>query len=77
MTDHTNLLMHVIIGLFSPSYEWKRQLTSSIQKKSKTSLLFDHLDSSTLAEHLTYMEYKSFCKILVRGKPELQKCDNC
>ncbi|KAI5622332.1 RAS guanyl-releasing protein 2-like [Silurus asotus] len=47
-----------------PSYEWKRQLTSSIQKKSKTSLLFDHLDSSTLAEHLTYMEYKSFCKIL-------------
>ncbi|KAK3524334.1 hypothetical protein QTP70_027957 [Hemibagrus guttatus] len=47
-----------------PSYEWKRQVTSSIQKKSKTSLLFDHLDSSTLAEHLTYMEYKSFCKIL-------------
>ncbi|XP_060746565.1 RAS guanyl-releasing protein 2 isoform X3 [Tachysurus vachellii] len=47
-----------------PSYEWKRQVASSIQKKSKTSLLFDHLDSSTLAEHLTYMEYKSFCKIL-------------
>ncbi|KAL7844433.1 hypothetical protein SRHO_G00229720 [Serrasalmus rhombeus] len=47
-----------------PSYEWKRQLTSTVQKKSKTSLLFDHLDASTLAEHLTYMEYKSFCKIL-------------
>lgn len=29
------------------------------------SLLFDHLDSCELAEHLTYLEYKSFCKILV------------
>ncbi|KAI4884655.1 hypothetical protein NFI96_017901 [Prochilodus magdalenae] len=47
-----------------PSYEWKRQLTSTVRKKSKASLLFDHLDASTLAEHLTYMEYKSFCKIL-------------
>ncbi|XP_076835573.1 RAS guanyl-releasing protein 2 isoform X2 [Brachyhypopomus gauderio] len=47
-----------------PSYEWKRQLASSVRKKSKASLLFDHLDASTLAEHLTYMEYKSFCKIL-------------
>ncbi|KAK1787384.1 hypothetical protein P4O66_002878 [Electrophorus voltai] len=47
-----------------PSYEWKRQLNSFVQKKSKASLLFDHLDASTLAEHLTFMEYKSFCKIL-------------
>lgn len=28
------------------------------------SLLFDHLDSCELAEHLTFLEYKSFCKIL-------------
>lgn len=49
----------------SPSYEWRRQLEETVQKKRKTSLLFDHLDASTLAEHLTYMEYKSFCKILV------------
>ncbi|XP_067400024.1 RAS guanyl-releasing protein 2 isoform X1 [Emydura macquarii macquarii] len=28
------------------------------------SLLFDHLESSELAEHLTYLEYRSFCKIL-------------
>uniref|UniRef100_A0A4W4HB33 RAS guanyl releasing protein 2 n=1 Tax=Electrophorus electricus TaxID=8005 RepID=A0A4W4HB33_ELEEL len=48
----------------TPSYEWKRQLNSFVQKKSKASLLFDHLDASTLAEHLTFMEYKSFCKIL-------------
>ncbi|KAJ8246798.1 hypothetical protein GJAV_G00255510 [Gymnothorax javanicus] len=50
-----------------PSYEWKRQVTRrvpSVSKKRKMSLLFDHLDSSELAEHLTYLEYKSFCKIL-------------
>ncbi|XP_036381205.1 LOW QUALITY PROTEIN: RAS guanyl-releasing protein 2 [Megalops cyprinoides] len=50
-----------------PSYEWKRQVTErtpSATKKRKVSLLFDHLDSSELAEHLTYLEYESFCKIL-------------
>lgn len=51
-----------------PSYKWKRQVTQrvpSMSKKRKMSLLFDHLDSCELAEHLTYLEYKSFCKILV------------
>lgn len=38
-----------------------------MSKKRKMSLLFDHLDSSELATHLTYLEYKSFCKILVCG----------
>ncbi|KAK1792146.1 hypothetical protein P4O66_001920 [Electrophorus voltai] len=50
-----------------PSYKWKRQVTqrvTSLSKKRKMSLLFDHLDSSELAEHLTYLEYKSFCKIM-------------
>ncbi|KAG9340130.1 hypothetical protein JZ751_021849 [Albula glossodonta] len=50
-----------------PSYEWKRQVTqrsSTAMKKSKVSLLFDHLVASELAEHFTYLEYKSFCKIL-------------
>uniref|UniRef100_A0AAQ4QLD5 RAS guanyl releasing protein 2 n=1 Tax=Gasterosteus aculeatus aculeatus TaxID=481459 RepID=A0AAQ4QLD5_GASAC len=50
-----------------PSYKWKRQVTQrvpSMSKKRKMSLLFDHLDSCELAEHLTYLEYKSFCKIL-------------
>ncbi|XP_076875083.1 RAS guanyl-releasing protein 2-like [Brachyhypopomus gauderio] len=50
-----------------PSYKWKRQVTQrvpSLSKKRKMSLLFDHLDSSELADHLTYLEYKSFCKIL-------------
>lgn len=36
------------------------------QKKRKMSLLFDHLDPMELAAHLTYLEYCSFCKILVR-----------
>ncbi|XP_078516885.1 RAS guanyl-releasing protein 2 [Lissotriton helveticus] len=50
-----------------PSYEWKRQVTQRstvAQKKRKMSLLFDHLESSELAEHLTYLEYRSFNKIL-------------
>ncbi|XP_076144599.1 RAS guanyl-releasing protein 2-like [Alosa pseudoharengus] len=50
-----------------PSYKWKRQVTQrvpSMSKKRKMSLLFDHLDSCELADHLTYLEYKSFCKIL-------------
>uniref|UniRef100_A0A8C8ST43 RAS guanyl releasing protein 2 n=1 Tax=Pelusios castaneus TaxID=367368 RepID=A0A8C8ST43_9SAUR len=50
-----------------PTYKWKRQVTQRnpvAQKKRKMSLLFDHLESSELAEHLTYLEYRSFCKIL-------------
>ncbi|XP_051992441.1 RAS guanyl-releasing protein 2-like [Xyrauchen texanus] len=50
-----------------PSYKWKRQVTqrvTSLSKKRKMSLLFDHLNPCELAEHLTYLEYKSFCKIL-------------
>ncbi|KAK2865764.1 hypothetical protein Q7C36_001820 [Tachysurus vachellii] len=50
-----------------PSYKWKRQVTQrvpSMSKKRKMSLLFEHLDASELAEHFTYLEYKSFCKIL-------------
>lgn len=38
------------------------------QKKRKMSLLFDHLEPLELAEHLTYLEYRSFCKILVRPR---------
>uniref|UniRef100_A0A8C3PD71 RAS guanyl releasing protein 2 n=1 Tax=Chrysemys picta bellii TaxID=8478 RepID=A0A8C3PD71_CHRPI len=48
-------------------YVWKRQVTQRnpvAPKKRKMSLLFDHLESSELAEHLTYLEYRSFCKIL-------------
>lgn len=50
-----------------PTYKWKRQVTQRqpvAQKKRKTSLLFDHLESGELAEHLTHLEYRSFSKIL-------------
>ncbi|XP_064408007.1 RAS guanyl-releasing protein 2 [Latimeria chalumnae] len=50
-----------------PSYEWQRKVTQRnplAQNKRKMSLLFDHLDYTELAQHLTYLEYKSFCKIL-------------
>ncbi|XP_067380280.1 RAS guanyl-releasing protein 2-like isoform X4 [Channa argus] len=69
LTTEGNERQSQLIDLDSvPSYKWKRQVTQrvpSVSKKRKMSLLFDHLDSSELAEHLTYLEYKSFCKILV------------
>lgn len=35
-------------------------------KKRKVSLLFDHLETGELAEHLTYLEFRSFQAITVR-----------
>ncbi|XP_078131758.1 RAS guanyl-releasing protein 2 isoform X1 [Sander vitreus] len=68
LTTEGNESQSRLIDLDSvPSYKWKRQVTQrvpSVSKKRKMSLLFDHLDSCELAEHLTYLEYKSFCKIL-------------
>nr|XP_020471933.1 RAS guanyl-releasing protein 2 isoform X2 [Monopterus albus] len=68
LTNKGNERQSQLIDLDSvPSYKWKRQVTQrvpSVSKKRKMSLLFDHLDSCELAEHLTYLEYKSFCKIL-------------
>ncbi|KAJ8399054.1 hypothetical protein AAFF_G00414330 [Aldrovandia affinis] len=47
--------------------DWSRKATQRIKancsKKRKVSLLFDHLEPEELAEHLTYLEFKSFCKI--------------
>uniref|UniRef100_A0A3Q2ZP41 RAS guanyl releasing protein 2 n=1 Tax=Kryptolebias marmoratus TaxID=37003 RepID=A0A3Q2ZP41_KRYMA len=68
LTTEGNERQSQLIDLDSvPSYKWKRQVTQrvpSMSKKRKMSLLFDHLDSCELAEHLTFLEYKSFCKIL-------------
>ncbi|KAE8585786.1 hypothetical protein XENTR_v10021455 [Xenopus tropicalis] len=36
----------------------------SFNKKRKVSLLFDHLEPSELADHLSYLEFKCFCRIL-------------
>uniref|UniRef100_A0A8B9GTV3 RAS guanyl releasing protein 1 n=1 Tax=Astyanax mexicanus TaxID=7994 RepID=A0A8B9GTV3_ASTMX len=46
--------------------EWSRKASQKIKassKKRKVSLLFDHLEPVELAEHLTYLEFKSFCRI--------------
>lgn len=37
-------------------------------KKRKVSLLFDHLEPIELAEHLTFLEFKSFCRISVSSR---------
>uniref|UniRef100_A0A8C5KUA8 RAS guanyl-releasing protein 4 n=1 Tax=Jaculus jaculus TaxID=51337 RepID=A0A8C5KUA8_JACJA len=38
-------------------------------KKRKVSLLFDHLETEELAQHLTYLEFRSFQAIMVRPGP--------
>ncbi|XP_028847059.1 RAS guanyl-releasing protein 1-like isoform X2 [Denticeps clupeoides] len=47
--------------------DWSRKASQRIKancsKKRKVSLLFDHLEPIELAEHLTFLEFKSFCRI--------------
>ncbi|KAJ6663754.1 hypothetical protein lerEdw1_009833 [Lerista edwardsae] len=46
---------------------WTRSLSyqgsPGCGKKRKVSLLFDHLDAGELATHLSYLEFKAFCRI--------------
>lgn len=51
----------------SPSFDWMRKLTQRKKqaKKGKASLLFDHLEPMELAEHLTFLEFKSIRRISV------------
>lgn len=53
----------------SPSYDWMRRVTQrkKVSKKGKACLLFDHLEPIELAEHLTFLEHKSFRRISVRN----------
>ncbi|XP_069008163.1 RAS guanyl-releasing protein 1-like [Embiotoca jacksoni] len=46
-------------------WSWKasQKIKANSSKKRKVSLLFDHLEPIELAEHLTFLEYKSFCRI--------------
>ncbi|KAM3595612.1 uncharacterized protein V6R79_026265 [Siganus canaliculatus] len=46
-------------------WSWKasQKIKANCSKKRKVSLLFDHLEPIELAEHLTYLEFKSFCRI--------------
>ncbi|XP_058471037.1 RAS guanyl-releasing protein 1-like isoform X1 [Solea solea] len=46
-------------------WSWKasHKIKPHSSKKRKVSLLFDHLEPIELAEHLTFLEFKSFCRI--------------
>ncbi|XP_074899241.1 ras guanyl-releasing protein 3 isoform X3 [Buteo buteo] len=57
--------MHLIDISSIPSYDWMRRVTQRkrISKKGKACLLFDHLEPIELAEHLTFLEHKSFRRI--------------
>ncbi|XP_034530390.1 RAS guanyl-releasing protein 1-like [Notolabrus celidotus] len=46
-------------------WSWKasQKIKANCSKKRKVSLLFDHLEPCELAEHLTFLEFKSFCRI--------------
>ncbi|XP_062862966.1 RAS guanyl-releasing protein 1-like [Trichomycterus rosablanca] len=47
--------------------EWSHKASNKVKvrssRKRKVSLLFDHLEPVELAEHLTFLEFKSFCRI--------------
>ncbi|XP_067847470.1 RAS guanyl-releasing protein 1-like [Heptranchias perlo] len=49
------------------AHDWSRKITQRMKpnssKKRKVSLLFDHLEPGELAEHLSYLEFKSFRRI--------------
>nr|XP_020469574.1 RAS guanyl-releasing protein 1 isoform X5 [Monopterus albus] len=46
-------------------WSWKasQKIKANSSKKRKVSLLFDHLEPFELAEHLTFLEFKAFCRI--------------
>ncbi|XP_019405248.1 PREDICTED: ras guanyl-releasing protein 3 isoform X2 [Crocodylus porosus] len=57
--------IHLIDISSIPSYDWMRRVTQrkKTSKKGKACLLFDHLEPIELAEHLTFLEHKSFRRI--------------
>lgn len=57
----------VVYSRTERDWSWKasQKIKANSSKKRKVSLLFDHLEPIELAEHLTYLEFKSFCRISV------------
>ncbi|XP_077587980.1 RAS guanyl-releasing protein 1-like [Stigmatopora nigra] len=58
-------------------WSWKasQKMKANSGKKRKVSLLFDHLEPIELAEHLTFLEFKSFCKIsFIDYQNYIRKC---
>ncbi|KTG34815.1 hypothetical protein cypCar_00041448, partial [Cyprinus carpio] len=64
-TELAGKLLIIYPVAVNPSYDWMRKLTQRKKqvKKGKASLLFDHLEPIELAEHLTFLEYKSIRRI--------------
>ncbi|XP_067875226.1 RAS guanyl-releasing protein 1-like isoform X2 [Heterodontus francisci] len=57
LIDTSNIHMH------ERTRKYTQHDTSNNNKKRKVSLLFDHLEPGELAEHLSYLEFKSFCRL--------------
>ena len=52
-----------------PSYDWIRNISvrdPSVKHCRKVSLVFNHLEPSELAKHLTYLEHRTMRRISVR-----------
>lgn len=64
------VLFSVVRSRNERDWSWKasQKIKANNSKKRKVSLLFDHLEPIELAEHLTYLEFKSFCRISVSVK---------
>ncbi|XP_047467593.1 RAS guanyl-releasing protein 1-like isoform X2 [Mugil cephalus] len=58
-----SLLETKLINERDRSWKASQKMRPNTSKKRKVSLLFDHLEPIELAEHLTFLEFKSFCKI--------------
>lgn len=62
-------MLNVVLLYFRNERDWSWKASQKIKanssKKRKVSLLFDHLEPIELAEHLTFLEFKSFCRISV------------
>ncbi|MEE6490470.1 hypothetical protein FKM82_015887 [Ascaphus truei] len=54
---------HVLCASLDQESMKRFQGSPSFNKKRKVSLLFDHLEPSELADHLSYLEFKCFCRI--------------
>lgn len=61
------MLLSMVHSRNERDWSWKasQKIKANSSKKRKVSLLFDHLEPIELAEHLTYLEFKSFCRISV------------
>ncbi|KAH0631538.1 hypothetical protein JD844_005905 [Phrynosoma platyrhinos] len=79
LLDTSSIVTH------TSSHSFSCQRSPSCGKKRKVSLLFDHLDAGELANHLSYLEFKAFCRLSyldfrnyvlrgsVRGSPALER----